>query len=164
MATIERQVAKVYWNGGDNVESARFATTDNVGGVEVVLLDKTDKRLANFPNNSWATIDALTALRNQAVDRMMESASSSENSAYTQEAPDAVIEQGPPKRARRELFDFIEPITQVDVETDGGLTCNVRAMRSAQHRHKLWIELTQANLSLLMQTPKAALLPPPTPE
>eukprot|EP00959_Pyramimonas_sp_CCMP1952_P010661 223375-Pyramimonas_sp.AAC.1 len=161
MALIDTNYAKISWDD-DASSVAWWAKTDQVNGTVFVLLDKTDKGMAKFLNNSFSMVDALAHQRDLATDGLMEAASKHESSGDSLEQSSSV--ETPVKRARRELFDYIDPFTEVSITTEGGQQHKVRVKTSAQHRHKLWIKLTQANMSLLAMTPAAVTEKPVVPD
>ena len=116
-------------------------------GVRFIKADRMNPKFMEYTDGKVDMLNHLTALRNAKVEEVMQAGGH-------QDAADAEEEHARNnKRTKVDKMDSVDDVLTLKVFS-GGKEHSVRVMSTWHGRHKLGIELTEANLKLLLADPE----------
>ena len=116
---------------------------------------KSDPSFKRFVNNEFAMVDAVVALRNDAFDTAVNEKLSEGDPMGDADSPCDAHGQ---KRKRKDMADDVPATFNVVVKTDAGNEFTVQVLSDWNPQSTLWIELSQANLDVLLMKPDPSLV------
>ena len=124
---------------------------DVVDGSIFVDIYTAEYRCKVCLNNNFAVVERLKKLRDAKAAELMRAVLAEDDPNDTNNCPTERL-----NRPKRELIDKIPPCIEVEVATRNGVEATVKVLPSWRERQVLQIELSQENLDLLLEEPRAA--------
>ena len=119
-----------------------------VEGVHFLKVDRCDRRFYKYVDGNFSMLDEILKKRNEEVQLRMDAACRDED-------PMADDEATPQKRPRRTLADELPSMISVAVTSEQSGNHSVRVLSDWYKCSKLFIELTQVSIKLLLEEPQA---------
>ena len=134
------------YHGTFPVRQAWIASTYRRQGLRFVKADRMNPKFLEYTDGKVDMLNHLTALRNAKVEALMQ-----DGGQDSAEAEEELARNN--KRTKVEKMDDVDDVLTLKVFS-GGEEHSVRVMSTWHGRHKLGIELTEANLKLLLADPE----------
>jgi len=124
------------------------ATEGDGGMISVVKIAK-EHRFDTFVRGKFAMYEHILQLRNKAVESLMaRHCNASEDPASTESAE-------MPKRRKTKMIDEIDAMIEIEVQAEGEEPVTMKVVATASDQNVLEMELTEANVSMLLKDPPA---------
>ena len=128
--------------------------TTVVDGIQFVLINRGQWQVRQFLGENFGMLDALVLARNAACEKDMTTVHLEDEDPMA--AADEQLQRRPLKQRRTLFADVKSDVITVTVQTDDNTHHHVRVLPHWHSAARLTMELTQANVELLLRTPASA--------